>query len=151
VAIPQEGVHVTAIEANKAVVERLFNDDLNEPDGPTAARVADQIIAPDFVDHTNPPELKHGLESHKTIVALFRSSFPDMHWTVEDVVAEGDRVVARTTMRGTHRGEFFGLAPTGRPVVYPGIHVLRLADGKVAEHWGSNDDLGLMRQLGAPL
>jgi len=140
---------VTSIEANKAVVERLFADDLSEPDRAAAARAADQIVAPEFVDHTNPPELKHGLESHKTIVALFRTSFPDMRWTIEDVVAEGDRVVARTTMRGTHRGEFFGIAPTGREVVYPGIHILRLAGGKVAEHWGSNDDLGLMRQLGA--
>jgi predicted ester cyclase len=137
-----------SLEANKQLIRRLFEEDLNEPDGAVAARVADQIIAPDFHDHTNPPGLQHGVESHKTIVAMFRSTFPDMHWTAEALIAEGDLVVARTTMRGTQRGEFFGIAPTNRAVVYRGVHVMRVADGKVAEHWGSNDDLGLMRQLG---
>jgi len=111
--------------------------------------VAETIIHPDFFDHTNPPGMQHGLEGHKAIVRLFRSVFPDLRWDIDDLIAEGDRVVARTTMRGTHRGDFFGIPPTGRSVEMRGVHIMRIADGQIIEHWGSNDDLGLMRQLGA--
>jgi predicted ester cyclase len=72
-----------------------------------------------------------------------------MRWEIHDLIAEDDRVVARTTMHATHRGDFFGIPPTGLAVTLDGVHILRVAGGKVAEHWGSNDDLGLMRQLGA--
>ena len=84
----------------------------------------------------------------KAIGRLFRSVYPDLWWQIDDLIAEGDKVVARTTMSGTHSGDFFGIAPTGRRVSVVGVHVFRIQDGKVAEHWGSNDDLSLMRQLG---
>lgn len=93
--------------------------------------------------------MQHGLEGHNAIVALFRAAFPDQWWQIEDLIAEGDRVVARTTMTGTHRGDFFGIPATGRAVTLSGVHIMRIADGRIAEHWGNNDDLGLMRQLGA--
>ena len=70
-------------------------------------------------------------------------------WHIDDLIAEGDKVVARTTMRGTHLGSFFGVPPSGKTVEMTGVHIVRIADGRIIEHWGNNDDLGLMRQLGA--
>jgi steroid delta-isomerase-like uncharacterized protein len=136
---------VSTTEANKALVRLLLEEDISRGD----EAVAERIIHPDFVDHTNPPGMQHGLNGHKAIVRLFRAAFPDQWWQIEDLIAEGDKVVARTTMRGTHRGDFFGVSATGRAVTLSGVHVMRVADGKIAEHWGSNDDLGLLRQIGA--
>ena len=133
------------LERNKRLVRRLMEEDIGRGD----ERVADEIIHPAFFDHTNPPGMQRGLEGHKAIVALFRAAFPDLEWQIDDLIAEGDRVVARTTMRGTHRGEFFGIPATARTVEMAGIHILRIDGGKIAEHWGANDDLGLLRQLGA--
>jgi steroid delta-isomerase-like uncharacterized protein len=133
------------IARNKTLVRRLMEDDISRGDEATA----DAIIHPDFFDHTNPPGMQHGPEGHKAIVRLFRAAFPDQWWQIDDLIAEGDKVVARTTMRGTHQGDFFSLPPTGRAVEVTGVHVMRIADGRIIEHWGSNDDLGLMRQLGA--
>lgn len=134
-----------SLEENKALVRRLMEEDISQGDEAVAAA----IIHPDFLDHTNPPGMQHGLEGHTAIVRIFRSVFPDLEWRIDDLIAEGDKVVARTTMRGTHRGAFFGIPPTGKVVEMPGVHIMRIADGRIAEHWGSNDDLGLMRQLGA--
>jgi steroid delta-isomerase-like uncharacterized protein len=132
-------------EQNKALARLLLEDDISRGD----VAVAERIIHPDFFDHTNPPGMQRGLEGHKAIVALFRAAFPDQWWRIDDLIAEGDKVVARTTMTGTHLGDFFGIPPTGRSVTLTGVHIMRVADGKIAEHWGNNDDLGLMRQLGA--
>jgi steroid delta-isomerase-like uncharacterized protein len=131
-------------QANKELVRRLMEDDISRGDEATA----EAIIHPEFVDHTNPPGLQHGLAGHLGIVRLFRAAFPDQWWQIEDVVAEGDRVVARTTMTGTQTGDFFGIPPTGKTVSVSGVHILRITDSRIAEHWGTNDDLGLMRQLG---
>ena len=133
-----------SLESNKLLVRRLLEDDLSRGD----EVVADEVVHPEFFDHTNPPEMKHGVEGHKAIGLLFRSAYPDLWWQIDDLIAEGDKVVARTTMSGTHSGDFFRIAPTGRRVSMVGVHVFRIQDGKVAEHWGSNDDLSLMRQLG---
>jgi steroid delta-isomerase-like uncharacterized protein len=132
-------------EENKTLVRRLMEDDISRGDREVAA----QIIHPDFFDHTNPPGMQHGLDGHNAIVALFRGVFPDLEWRIDDLIAEDDKVVARTTMSGTQLGDFFGIPPTGKRVSMTGVHVMRIADGKIIEHWGSNDDLGLMRQLGA--
>ena len=131
-------------EHNMSIVRRLMEEDISQGN----LAVADEIIDPNFFDHTNPPDMQHGVTGHKAIVALFRASFPDLQWQIDDMLADGDRVVIRTTMRGTQRGEFFGIPPTGKHVIVSGTHMLRLADGKIVEHWGNNDDLGLMRQLG---
>ena len=82
------------------------------------------------------------------IVTLFRAAFPDQQWLIEDLIAEGDRVVARSTMTGTHTGDFFGIPASGKSVRMSGVHIVRIQDGRIAEHWGNNDDLGLMRQIG---
>jgi predicted ester cyclase len=135
------------VERNKALMRRLLEEDISQ--GNEAA--AEAIIHPNFFDHTNPPGMQQGLAGHKAIVRLFRSIFPDLDWRIDDLIAEGDKVVARTTMRGTQQADFFGIPPTGRMVEMTGIHVVRIAEGRIVEHWGINDDLGLMRQLGAIL
>jgi steroid delta-isomerase-like uncharacterized protein len=84
---------------------------------------------------------------HQT-VTMFLSAFPDLHWTIEDAVAEGNKVVLRLTARGTHRGAFQGIPPTGKQVTVTGIIISRLADGKIAEEWANRDVLGLLQQLG---
>lgn len=137
--------HTREIERNKELARLLMEADISQGD----EAVAEAIIHPDFFDHTNPPGMQHGLEGHKAIVRIFRAVFPDLQWDIDDLIAEGDKVVARTTMRGTHRGDFFGIPPTGRRVEMPGVHIIRIADDRIIEHWGSNDDLSLMRQIGA--
>ena len=134
-------------EQQRHLVRLLMEDDISR--GDTA--VAERIIAPDFVDHTNPPGLQHGLAGHNGVVALFRAAFPDGWWQIEDTLVDGDKVAIRTTFTGTHLGDFFGIPPTGKAVTFTGTHVMRIADGRIAEHWGNNDDLGLMRQLDALL
>ncbi len=129
---------------HKELVRRLLQEDISAGNPAVAA----EVIHPDFSDHTNPPGMQHGLEGHNAIVALFKGAFPDMWWQIEEMIAEGDKVVARTTMEATHEGEFFGIPPTGKRVRLEGIHIMRIADGKVIEHWGNTDDLGMMRQLG---
>jgi steroid delta-isomerase-like uncharacterized protein len=131
-------------EELKAVDHRIVEEALNRGD----QAVIDELVAPDFVDHANPPGLPHGPEGFKVALTLFRSAFPDMHVTVEDHVAEGDRVARRMTIQGTHRGDLFGIPPTGKPMATTGIHLVRLAGGKLVEHWGINDDVGMLQQLG---
>ena len=129
----------------REVARQLIEEDLNTGD----VAAAERIVAAGFVDHTNPPGLQHGLAGHRGIVDLFHAAFPDVRWTIDDMVAEGDRVAMRLTMSGTHRGDFFGIPPTGKRVEVGGTDIVRIENGQVAEHWGYNDDLGLMRQLGA--
>lgn len=132
-------------DVNKAAFRELLEVEIS------GARfdLTDSLVHPDFVDHTNPPGMQHGRDGHRGIVSLFHGAFPDGQWSVEDLIAEGDRVVARTTFRGTHTGDFFGIPPTGIRVEMGGVHIGRFVDGKIIEHWGNNDDLGMMRQLGA--
>jgi steroid delta-isomerase-like uncharacterized protein len=130
-----------SLEENKRVVRRWYDEVLN---GPSFA-VADEIVAENFVINGDPV----GREGIKQAAAWVRSIFPDLHVTVEDVVAEGDRVVTRFTAHATHRGEFLGVAATGRPVTLSGIHVDRLVDGRIAERAESVDLLALLRQIGA--
>jgi predicted ester cyclase len=132
------------LEQNKAIVRRLMDEDISQ-----GLPIWEEIIHPEFFDHTNPPGMQRGIEGHKAIVSLFRSIFPDIDWHIDALIAEGDLVVARTTMTGTQQADFFGIPKTGRKVSMLGVHVMRIADDKVIEHWGSNDDLGMMRQLGA--
>ena len=88
-----------------------------------------------------------GLEAAKHAAADYRQAFPDLHVTVEDLIAEGDRVAARLRFRGTHLGELDGIAPTGRRVDCTGIVISRIEEGKISEDWANFDDLGMMQQL----
>jgi steroid delta-isomerase-like uncharacterized protein len=110
-----------------------------------------EFIATDMVDHEHAPgaEDLQGPELFNQYFSMVRSAFPDFECVVEDMVAEGDKVAARVTLRGTHQGEFMGIPPSGNRIEVTGIDIARFADGKMVEHWGNFDDLGMMQQLGA--
>ena len=109
----------------------------------------EEIIAPDEVDHALPPGVPGGLEGVKQLFRLLHTAFPDLQIQIDDLIAEGDQVVGRVTARGTHQGEFMGIAPTGQPVSFNAIDVVRIAGGKIVEHWIQLDLLGVLQQLGA--
>jgi steroid delta-isomerase-like uncharacterized protein len=133
-------------EQNKAMARQMIEDVFNRGD---MSRF-DEYLAPDFVEREElPPGLPGGREGVIQLTAILRSAFPDFKATIDDLVAEGDRVVMRQTWRGTHKGEFMGVPPTGKSVSFGVIDILRIAGGKVAEHWGLMDSMSLMQQLGA--
>ena len=146
-----------SIEDNKALVRRAFEEVFNK--GNVAA--VDRLFAPNFVVHldypTNvpvPAEYQQSLEDLKQFISQFRTTFPDFHETVELQVVEGDMVVTRLTARGTHTGEYRGLTykgipPTGKQVTWTETQIFRIADGKIAEQWSNEDDLGRLQQVGA--
>ena len=109
----------------------------------------EEIIAPDEIDHALPPGVPPGLEGVKQIFTLLHTAFPDLQIQIDDLIAEGDQVVGRITARGTHQGEFMGIAPTGKPVSFNAIDVVRIDGGKIVERWSQADMLGLLQQLGA--
>jgi steroid delta-isomerase-like uncharacterized protein len=132
-------------EQNKALVRRAIEEVWNRGN----FAVVGELIASDFVGHVSLPigEI-HGPEGVKRYFATLREAFPDLHFTIEDQIAEGDRAVTRWTARGTHTGEFRGVPPTGKQVRVTGININRVADGKVVEGWLHLDELGLLQQLG---
>jgi steroid delta-isomerase-like uncharacterized protein len=109
--------------------------------------VVDSFFAHDFVSHNNPPGFPPGVDGVKQFFSMFRDAFPDVEVEIDEIVAEGDRVAVATTFSGTHQGELMGMAPTGRRVAVTGIDIVRVADGKIVEHRGLTDIVGLMRQL----
>jgi steroid delta-isomerase-like uncharacterized protein len=132
-------------DESKNVVRRVLDEGFNQG----RVEIADELIATDFVDHSAAPGLPtEGPESFRQTLAMFRGAFPDVRSTIDDLIVEGDRVVVRTHWQGTHRGDFFGIQPTGKAFTITGIDILRVVDGKVVEHWGNEDDLGMMQQLG---
>jgi predicted ester cyclase len=133
-------------EETKAVARRWFEDFFNSGN----LEVADEIIAPDHVNHDPTlPDIPPGPEGQKQVVNLYRSAFTNAHISIEEQLAEGDSVVTRGTGSGTHQGELMGVAPTGKQVRITGIIINRLSDGKIAESWTNYDALGVMRQIGA--
>jgi steroid delta-isomerase-like uncharacterized protein len=131
-------------EENKAIDRRLTEEGWNQ--GNTA--VFDELIAADFIGH-NPDWPIHGLEGYKQFYAATRSAFPDMRFSIEDQIAEGDRVVLRLTGTGTHQGELRGIPPSGKRITMTGMVIFRSAGGRVAEGWYNYDTLGLLQQIGA--
>ena len=131
-------------EANKAMMRRFYDEVVNKGN----LDEIDARIAQDLIEHNPPPGVPSGPEGMKQSVAMFRAAFPDIHVTIHDVLAEGDKVVVRATASGTHRGELMGIPATGRRIAVDEIHIVRCVDGKVVEHWGIEDSLGMMRQLG---
>jgi len=109
--------------------------------------ILDELIAAGYTNHNAPPGATQGVEGRKQAVAMFRRAFPDLQSTVEDLIAEGDRVVARVNMRGTNTGEFMGRPPTGRPVNVTGIDIFRVVDGQVTDRWGVLDMMAMTQQL----
>lgn len=108
----------------------------------------DRFVRQDFVDHDPPPGASPDISGIREAFARVRLTFPDLHATVEDLVAEGDRVAYRWTFRGTHLGDLGGIPPTGKAAVWSVIGVARFTDGRIAERWQRLDTAGLLRQLG---
>lgn len=110
--------------------------------------VAHKYLAADFVDHEASPGVATGPEGYLSTARYMRTAFPDAAWQPEDFFTTGDKYAVRVTFRGTHQGDFMGIPATGRKVEVQHLHFYRIADGKVAEHWGARDELTLLRQLG---
>jgi steroid delta-isomerase-like uncharacterized protein len=113
--------------------------------------VVDELIARDFVEHVAGEARRTGAEGFKAARRRRNAVFPDWSVRVDDLIAEGDKVVVRATGSGTHRGEFMGIPPTGRRISVTWIAIYRVKDGKLAEHWQNIDELGMLKQLGAGL
>jgi predicted ester cyclase len=134
--------------ANKATFRR-FQDVTNTHDPELISTTIDEIVEPDVKIRTPLPVEATGAEALKEVFARLHRAFPDLHVTVEDLVAEGDKVVGRNTVAGTHQGgDYMGVAPTGRPIVYNEIFIFRFTDGRIAETWGVVDVLSQLKQLG---
>ena len=131
-------------EANKALVRRLI-EGINTGD----LALLEETVAPDYLNHHPAPGQRPGLDGLKELVTASRKAFPDLTYTIEEMVAEQDKVAVRITWRGTHRGEFAGIAPTGRTVTVSALELLHIKDGKIIENWSHHDILALMQQLGA--
>jgi len=129
---------------NKAQFRRSYEEMFNQGN----LAVVDELIAPDFVNHEALPGKNRGPESMRGLITWLRSAFPELHFTIEELVAEGDTIVGRVTMSGTHLGPFQGIPPTGRSFQQAQVHFVCFRDGKGIEHRAVRDDLGLMRQLG---
>ena len=150
--LPREamtGVRRTAngpmsVEENKRSVERAFARLFNHGE----LALADELVSADYLNHEAPPDVPRGPVGFRQMVTLLRTAFPDIHYETEEIIGEGDKVVARTRMSGTQTGPFFGIPPTGKRVEQEQIHIVRFKDGKAVESRAVRDDLGMMRQLG---
>jgi len=129
-------------EDNKVLVRRAF-DALNQQNWAAFYK----LVAPDIVLH-NASTTIQGLEAYQQFISMYYAAFPDLHFLVEDMIAEGDRVVFRYTAQGTHQGALMGIAPTGKQVTVTGIGITRRANDKNVEEWLNVDTLGLLQQLG---
>jgi steroid delta-isomerase-like uncharacterized protein len=133
-------------EENKRISRRVADEGFSQGN----VDVFDELVAENFVNHDPavPPDLPPGREGLKALARFYRSAFPDTQLTVEDQIAEGDRVVSRYTVRGTHQGEFAGVPPTGKQVTVTGITIDRIEGGQIVESWNEFSQLGLLQQLG---
>jgi steroid delta-isomerase-like uncharacterized protein len=133
-------------EQNKTIVQRYWDGKWNE----RRPEILDELQTPDVVYHGTSMEMK-GIEEYKQVYSSYLSAFHDTQVTIEDLIAEGDKVMSRLKIRGVHKGELEGLPPTGKTFTSSFFTVFRLVDGKIAEEWEVFDELGMMMQLGMEL
>jgi steroid delta-isomerase-like uncharacterized protein len=133
-----------SVEQNKGMFRRWIEEGWNRGN----LAVVDELFAPDYVSHAFPPTFPPNQEGLRQFVGAFRSAFPDLRWTLHDVVGEGDNVIARFTGAATHRGEFMGVPATGKSFSVEGFLQARFEGDKWAEDWVSWDQLGMLQQLG---
>lgn len=126
---------------NKALVQRFFNEVINQRN----LAALSQFVDPGGVNHTVPAGMP---QETNQFLSQYLNAFPDAQATVEDLLADGDKVVARVSIRATHKGTFRGIAPTGKPITVMGINIFRIANGKLVEHWGLTDRLTVLQQVG---
>lgn len=133
-------------ETNKAIIRRFFE----EAFGKGNLAVVDEIVAPDQVNGGPGalPEMPSGPEGSKMLITTYRSAFPDLHFTIDEQIAEGNTVVTRWTAHGTHNGELAGIPATGKRTTVVGLGVDRIENGKIVESWGLFDQFGMLQQLG---
>lgn len=132
-------------EDNKELDRRFYEEVINWGN----MAVVDELTSPNYVAHDPGfPQPVRGPEGLKQYFLVFRSAFPDVHMTIEGMIAEGDTVVVRQTARGTHQGNLMGMPPTGKQVMVTGMTMNRIANGKFVESWVNADNLGLLQQLG---
>ena len=130
-----------SVESHKTLVRRFVSEVWNEGN----LALADELVHPAY----DIPEVGRGPEAVKRVVTVFRTAFPDMNWSIENLVAEGEWVAVRLMLHGTHRGEFRGIAPTGRRVTMQEMVFWRIVEGRLHTIWVQADTLGLRVQLGA--
>ena len=131
-------------QENKASASRFLEEVINRGN----VSVVDELSGANFVDHQAPPGVPPTNEGIKTFITMFRAAFPDLHYTLEDSIAEGDRVVQRTTAHGTMKGDFMGMPASGKSATWSEIHITRYENGKAIEHWAVVDQLAMLAQLG---
>jgi len=135
-----------AAEQDKALIVRFVEELFNRGN----IGIVDEIFAPDFIEREQlPPGIPSGREGVKVLATMLRSAFPDFKATIDDILAEGDKVVIRMTWSGTQKGEFMGVPATGKRVSFGVIDIIRITNGKLVEHWGQMDSMSLMQQLSA--
>ncbi|MBK8028483.1 MAG: ester cyclase [Chloroflexi bacterium] len=132
------------LERTRALVSRIWDDIWNLG----KLEACREVFHQNYVGHL-PLMTVHGPDEFANLVRMYRQGFPDVHLTVDDYIASGDRVVVRWTSRGTHEGELMGMAASHKPMVMMGISIFRMQDGLVAEEWEGFDTLGMMKQVGA--
>jgi len=140
----RKGVEYLMSEENKALERRMYEEIFNKKN----LGAVEQFYATNWICDTLLPGMAPGLEGMKQQHAMINAAFPDMQVKLEDIVAEGDKVACLWTATATHKGEFIGMPPTGKQVTMKGIHIDRVAGGKIVQTWGLSDALGLMQQLG---
>lgn len=132
-------------DENKKTARRIVIEVFNAGN----LNLIDRLVAPNFVEHAAPPGAPQGRDGFRAMIPMLRVAFPDLEYTIEDQVAEGDRVAQRVVGHGTMLGEFMGLQPTGKKAEWQEMHIHRFdADGKLAEHWETSDEMSMMAQLG---
>ena len=139
----------TAQETSNKATLRRFIDAANTGDAELLSKTIEELIEPDALIRTPLSIEATGAELVKELWARLHRAYADLHITIEDLIEEGDKVVVRNTVTGTHQGEYMGVPPTGKSVTYNEIFIARFADGRIAETWGVVDVLSQMRQLGA--
>jgi steroid delta-isomerase-like uncharacterized protein len=139
---------VAQATSNKATFSR-FHEAVNSGDAELISKTIDEVVEPNVLFHSPAPIDATGAQALRQVWEVLLRAFPDLHVAVEDVIAEGDKVVYRNTVTGTHQGEYLGVPPTGKSITYNEIFIVRFAGGRIAEIWGVVDVLSQMRQLGA--
>ena len=138
----------TAEESPNKATFRRFQDASNTGDMELLAKTVDEVFEPDAQIRTPVPTGATGAQVIKIVFTKLHQAFPDLHVQIEDLIEEGDKVVARNTVTGTHLGEYLGVPPTGKPITSNEIFIVRFAGGRIAETWGVVDGFAQMKQLG---
>jgi predicted ester cyclase len=133
-----------SLEENKIIARRFVEEVWGKGD----FEAERELLSANVIDHNPIPAFGTGFEGHHQVLAMFQNAF-DGQVTLEDVIAEGDRVVDRWTFHGTHRGELFGIPATGKQVTFTGIDISRIGNGQIVEFWHQEDIMSLMQQIGA--